>query len=619
MSEAAEQPVWYPASAPEQPGVYLFKDREGAVLYVGKARNVRSRLASYRRPGGDGRPWLTFLNGSAQQVQVVVTRTEQEALLLEDALIKEHRPPHNIRLKDDKSFLMLRLDSDERFPRLKLVRAHNPEAGRGAGRARLFGPYANAGAVRRTLVDLHRLVPLRDCPDSVMKHRSRACLKHSIGLCAAPCVDLIDEAAYGELVRRATTILAGDTRELEADLTRRMEGASAERDYERAAHWRDRLEALRRTVEGQGVRPRDRVDRDVLALKRRGHEAVFHRLIYRGGRLTESRAHGLASRLPDDELLHAFLSALYGAGRRTVPGELILGLKPAEADLLGRLLGDEVRLVVPRAGERRRMLELAEENAHNALVERCRRRDTQRAGLAELAELLAAHGAREAGAGDGGPPDVIDCFDISNTQAAHVVASRVRFRSGQPDKHGYRRFRLRDLEGQDDAAAMEQVVGRALRRGIEQDDLPQLVVVDGGPQQLAAALRAREEVGAFDVELVGLAKARPEGQRRATEERLFFLGREEAVILERRSAVRLLLERIRDEAHRFAITYHRKERGRITSQLDAIPGVGPVKRKRLLKSFGSVAGVKRANVEELANIEGIGPELARVIVAHLRA
>ncbi|HJO26594.1 MAG TPA: excinuclease ABC subunit UvrC [Planctomycetota bacterium] len=614
MSAAGGAPAWYPAEVPERPGVYIFRDRSCGVLYVGKARDVRARLNSYRRPGGDGRPWLTFLNGSAHTVEVLVTRTEQEALLLEDSLIKEHRPPHNIRLKDDKSFLMLRLDLAERFPRLKFVRAHRPAEGRASGRSRLFGPYANAGAVRRTLADLHRVVPLRDCPDSVMNHRSRACLKHSIGLCSAPCVDLIGEREYALLVERAAGILTGDTRELEADLTGRMEAASTGREYERAAHWRDRLEALRRTLEGQGVRPRDRVDRDVLALERSGREAVVQRLAFRAGRLVESRSHGLTSRLPDDELLHAFLTALYGVGRRSVPRELVLSRKPAEPDLLEGLLGVEVRLIYPRAGERRRMLELAAENAAVALAERCRNRDSKRVGLEELAGLL--HTA-ECG-WEGGNPEVIDCFDISNTQASHVVASRVRFRSGQADKDGYRRFRLRELDGQDDCAAMEEVVGRALRRGVADEDLPNLVVVDGGALQLAAALRAREESGAFGVAMVGLAKARPAGQRAATEERLFFPGSDAPLVLERRSEARLLLERIRDEAHRFAITYHRKERGRITSQLDSIPGIGAVKRKRLLKRFGSVAGVKRANVEELAGLEGISPGLARVIAARLR-
>jgi excinuclease ABC subunit C len=622
MTRGREDPAWYPEDVPDRPGVYLFKDEGGGVLYVGKARDVRARLASYRRPGGDGRPWLTFLNGAAHSVEVVVTRTEQEALLLEDALIKQHHPPHNIRLKDDKSFLMLRLDLAEAFPRLKFVRAHRPEAGRVAGRSRLFGPYANAGAVRRTLVDLHRVVPLRDCPDSVMNHRSRPCLQHSIGLCSAPCVGLIDADAYAGLVERATRILSGDTGELEEDLSRRMDEASGHREYERAAHWRDRLTALRRTVEGQGVAPRDQTDRDVLALARRGREAVLHRLAFRDGRLTESRSHPVTSRLPDNELLHAFLTALYGGGRRRVPGELVLPTKPSEPELLEAVLGSGTRLVVPRAGERKRMLDLAAENAGTGLRDRCRRLETERVALEELGSLLLTGAGAEGGVAVA--PEVIDCFDISNTQAAHTVASRVRFRGGRPDKNGYRRFRLRGLDGQNDFAAMEEVVGRALRRDLEDDDLPDLVVVDGGAQQLASALRAREESGAFGVTMVGLAKARPEGtrggrRRAATEERLFFPERAQPIILERRSEARHLLERIRDEAHRFAITYHRKERGRITSQLDSIPGIGPVKRKRLLKRFGSVAGVKRANVEELAGLKGIGTDLARVITEHLRA
>ncbi len=317
---------------PHRPGVYLFRDEGGTVLYVGKARDLRARLASYRRPGADGRINVAFLERDARSVETIVTRTEQEALLLEDSLIKQHKPFHNIRLKDDKSFLMVRLDHADRFPRLKLVRAHRPKEGKPGGRSRYFGPFASAYAVRRTLQDLHRVVPLRDCPDSAMNHRSRPCLKHQIGLCSAPCVGLIDEAGYGELVAKAVRVLSGDVSELEQDLERRMLGASELREYERAAGWRDRLSALRRTVEGQGVRPRDRVDRDAIGLARRGEDALVHRLAFREGRLAESRTHRFRSQLPDEELMHSVLTALYADGRREVPTEVLLPCPPAEAE-----------------------------------------------------------------------------------------------------------------------------------------------------------------------------------------------------------------------------------------------------------------------------------------------
>ena len=609
-----DEPAWSIDDAPRRPGVYVFRDARGKALYVGKARDLRARLATYRRAGGDGRPWIRFLDQEARSVETIVTRTEAEALLLEDALVKQHKPPHNVRLKDDKSFLMLRLDRAERFPRLKLVRAHSPKVGRPGGRSRFFGPYASSSEVRRTLAELQRVVPLRDCPDSVMNHRSRPCLKHQIGQCSAPCVGLVGEQEYAGLVERAELILAGDTAELERDLQRRMDAASRRREYERAASWRDRLQALRRTVEGQGVRPRDKVARDVLGLARRGDDALVHRLAFRDGRLAESRSHRFRSELPDEELLHVVVTALYASGRRAVPREVVLPCRPADVELLEAVLGEGTRLVVPAGGERGRMLELAGENARTQLVRMQREGEGGAEVLAEVARLLDLDA----------PPEVIDCFDVSNLQGASVVASRVRFRRGIADRAGYRRFKVRGVEGQDDFASMREVVRRSLRRGVDADDLPDLVVIDGGASQLKSALEAREETGAWSVAVVGLAKARPERtvQRRRkarSEERLYLPDARAPIALAPHSAVRHLFERVRDEAHRFAITYHRKERGRIESRLDSIPGVGPARRKALLKRFGSVCGVRAASVEELAAVPGLSRALAHTVREHLAA
>jgi excinuclease ABC subunit C len=607
------------SEAPDRPGVYLFRGRRaraagGRVLYVGKARSLRSRLATYRS-GGDGRINVRFLEREAATVETIVTRTEGEALLLEDELIKRHRPPHNVRLKDDKSFLMIRVDLDEDFPRLKFVRAHRPREGKGAGRSRLFGPFSSARSVRSTIADLHHVVPLRDCTDQVMAHRTRPCLKHQLGLCAAPCVGLIEAGPYGELVERAVRILSGDIGELEADLDGRMRRASERREYELAAGFRDRLAALRRTVERQGVLSGAGTQRDVLALARSGQAALVHRLCIRSGRLAESKSYAFESELPDEECLHAILTALYATpGSAGRPREIVVPLEPVEPELLRAALAG-CELVVARGGERARQLDMARENALLELA----RRENARAGHASAEAAL----ERLCGLERGDGALVVDCFDVSNLQGTHVVASRVRFRGGQPDKGGYRRYRVRGVEGQDDFASMREVVGRSLRRGMDDGDLPDLVVIDGGPAQLARALEAREEVGAWEVRIVALAKARAErkvaGRRKAaTEERLVLAPDKPPVELERHSALRLYLERVRDEAHRFAITYHRKERGRIRSRLDSIPGVGAVRRKALLRRFGSVQGVARASVEELAIVPGIGDELARTILAHLR-
>ena len=597
----------------QRPGVYLFRDARRRVLYVGKARDLKSRLSTYRTPGGDGRLGVRFLERDARSVETIVTRTEGEALLLEDTLIKQHKPRHNVRLKDDKSFLMIRID-DERFPRLRFVRAHRPKEGKKKGRSRFFGPFASARAVRRTISDLHRVVPLRDCTDAVMNHRSRPCLKHQIGLCSAPCVGLIDDAAYAELVERAARVLSGDVAELEQDLDGRMRAASDKQEFELAALWRDRLQALRRTVENQGVLPGAHVERDVLAMARAGEDALVHRLAFREGRLAESRSHSFRSELPDDELWHVVLTAVYAPGRREVPGEIVVPCRPSDGDLLEHVLGTGTALVVPRGGDRGRMLDVAGENARVELHRRLASRGSDEAameGLASLADLP-----------ESGAAYVVDCFDVSNFQGAHMVASRVRYRGGIADRAGYRRFRIRSVSEQDDFAAMYEVVDRSLRRGLDEGDLPDLIVIDGGPAQLAKALEARDDAGAWDVRLIALAKARPErrvgGKRKAaTEERVFLAPDAEAIELPKHSDVRRLLERMRDEAHRFAITYHRKERGRITSRLDSIPGVGPARRKALLRRFGSVVGVARASVEELAAIPGVSGELAKRIRDHL--
>ena len=604
-------PVWWKDDFPRESGVYLFRDAEGAVLYVGKAAILRERLRSYRSKEGDGRILIRFLAEQARSVETIVTRTEQEALLLEDSLIKAHKPPHNIRLKDDKSFLMLRLDLNERFPRFKYVRAHSLKEG-AQGRSRLFGPYASSKSLRQTLVELQSVFPMRDCPDSVMNHRTRPCLKHQIGLCAAPCVGLIDEAAYAALVERASRVLSGDPRELELEIERRMREASARRDYERAAWWRDRLAALRATSEHQGVLTRELTSRDVLHFARAGERAVVQRLAFRDGRLAESKSHVFRSQLDDPELLHGVLTALYGGTTRELPEELVLPCEPADPALFEHLFAGRTKLVVPQGGERARMLQVAFENARTEL-ERSRATEArEQQGLEALATLLDLDAL----------PEVIDCFDISNLQGTNVVASRVRFRSGHPDRAGYRRFKIRGVEGQDDFASMREVVGRSLKRGTDEGELPDLVVIDGGAQQLESAIAARDEAGAWDVKFIGLAKARSERkvggkEKSKSEERIFLPGVEQPIELGKHNDARHLLERVRDEAHRFAITYHRKERGRIESQLDSIPKIGPARRKALLRAFGSVVGIKAASVEAIAAVEGIGIELAQAIREHL--
>jgi excinuclease ABC subunit C len=421
--------------------------------------------------------------------------------------------------------------------------------------------------------------------------------------------------AYELLVQRAMRVLAGDTEELRSDLEGRMRAASERQEYELAAGFRDRLAALGRTVEAQGVLSAASTERDVLALARAGERVLVHRLSIRRGKLERSQGFALRSELSDEECLHEVLTRLYGGDDAERPRELVLPFLPAEHELLGSLFGD-TEWVVPRGGERARQLELARENAALELgraVARAEALDEAEEGLARLCAL-------ERGEAQ---PLMIDCFDVSNLQGTHVVASRVRFRGGHPDRSGFRRYRVKSVRGQDDFQAMHEVVGRSLRRGLDEGELPDLVVIDGGAAQLASALSAAEDAGAFEVRIVALAKARP-GRRRGgreqapSEERLFLAPDAAPVVLAPHSAIRLLLERVRDEAHRFALAYHRKERGKLRSRLDAIRGLGPARKKALLARFGSVRGVEAASVEELASVPGISSKLARQVAEALR-
>jgi excinuclease ABC subunit C len=430
-------------------------------------------------------------------------------------------------------------------------------------------------------------------------------------------VGRIDAAGYAANVERAMRVLSGDIEELERDLETRMRRASEAEEYEQAAAVRDRLEALRRTVERQGVLSAAGTERDVLALARSGDRVLVHRLCIRRGKLAESRAYSLRSQLSDEECLHGILTTLYAGADCERPREIVLPVLPVEDELLGELLSG-CQLLVPRGGERARQLDLARENATIELA----RAEAAREGGDEAERALARLCGLERGAGDEGPL-VIDGFDVSNFQGAHVVASRVRFRGGHPDRSGYRRYRIKGVQGQDDFQSMHEVVGRSLRRGLDEGELPDLVVIDGGAAQLQSALSARDDAGAWDVRIVSLAKARAQRvvrrkEKAASEERLFLAPEADALVLERHSAARHLLERIRDEAHRFAITYHRKERGKLRSRLDSIPGVGPVKKKALLARFGSVQGVQEASLEELAGVPGVSSALARAILDALR-
>ncbi len=506
------------ARFPTGPGVYIFTGGDGKALYVGKAADLRARVRSYLKAGGDGRFQIPFLAAEVHDVEFVATATEQEALLLENTVIKKRQPRYNVKLKDDKAFLLLRLDRREPWPWYRLVRRRQDDG------ALYFGPFASAKAVRRTLRLLHKIVPLRDCADHVFSNRARPCIKHQIGRCPAPCVGLVTREAYDVLLDHSVRILRGEVGPVLGDLRARMQAASAALEFERAQSLKDQMSSLQLVAERQAV-VAGAGDEDALGVHRTGDDVAVAFLSFRGGALENCRRFSFRSSLPDDLLLGELLGRFY-EGDRYVPATVLLPAAPAEATMIGAWLegkrGGRVELHVPQRGDKRRHLELAQQNAQLADAMAADAEARARDAAARLAKLLEL----------AEPPARLHCLDVSTIQGTSTLASRVCFVDGKPDKSQYRRFRITAEHAGDDFAAMEEAVSRSLRLCVERDDeeLPDLLVVDGGRGQLAAAERAVAELGLQDdVRLSGLAKSRLRGvgdARSESGERLFVPGGE---------------------------------------------------------------------------------------------
>lgn len=598
------------ARFPTGPGVYIFTGAGGDALYVGKAADLRARVRSYLKPGGDGRYQLPWLAAEARDVEFVATATEQEALLLENTVIKKRQPKYNLKLKDDKAFLLLRLDRREAWPWYRLVRRRQDDG------ALYFGPFASAQSVRRTLRLLHKIVPLRDCRDHVFANRTRPCIKHQIGRCPAPCTGLITREAYDVLLDHSVRILRGDVGPVLTDLRARMAAASAALEFERAGALKEQLEALQRVAEPQAV-VAGAGDEDALGVHRAGDEIAVAFLSFRGGALENCRRFTFRSDLPDDLLLGELLGRFY-EGDRYVPNLVLLPRLPAEPAMIAAWLtgkrGGKVELHVPQRGDKRRHLELAEANARLADAMAADAQARRRAAGERLAKLLGLPDA----------PVRLHCLDVSTIQGTSTVASRVCFDDGQPHKPQYRRFRISAPNAGDDFGAMQEAVARSLRLCLERDDeaLPDLLVIDGGKGQLAAAGRALAELGLQDdVFVCGLAKSRLQGlgdARAESGERIFVPERDEPIPLAAGAPETLLVAALRDEAHRFAITYHRQARGRIGSELDEVPGVGPTRRRALLRHFGSLSALRAASLEQLRAMPGLPAAVAQALFTRLQ-
>lgn len=585
---------------PREPGIYLFKDGAGTVLYVGKAKSLRERVRGYFQPGGDGRLFVRFIERRVVDVDVVVTRSEKEALLLENNVIKTHQPRYNVRLKDDKSFLQLRIDASHPFPAIVPVRRPRKDG------ARYLGPYASARAIRTTLRMVRTVFPLRDCSDTEFANRTRPCLKHQIGICCAPCVGKVTGAQYGELLESAVRVLQGETGALLARLQEDMRDAAAKLEYERAAVLRDRISFLATSTEVQAVESQRFADRDAFGFQRRGRRVEICLLEFRGGKLLTSRPFSLTTDLPDDEALSTFLGAWYTGGR-PLPDEVLLPLPAyamdAFAELWSERRGRPVRVAVPRAGSGLHALELANRNAELAAQTA---HDQQRIELRVLEDVKRRLGLPRA-------PRRIECIDVSHTGGGEPVASLVVFVDGRPAKSEYRRFRVRTTAGNDDFGAMREVVGRRFRPGGAAP--PDLLLLDGGRPQIAAVAAVVAALG-WVVELAGIVKPERRGRGLALAadevDHVVRPGVAAAIALPPDDEACFLLQRVRDEAHRFAIAYHRKlrSRGALQSELAGIDGLGAKRVKALLIGLGGLRGVKAAPREQIAAVAGIGDALA---------
>jgi len=593
---------------PRLPGVYVMKDAGGKVIYVGKAKSLRERVRSYLH-ATDTRPSVKFIMSRAVDLEYILTDNEKEALLLENTLIKQHAPRYNVRLKDDKSYVCIRVDVQTDFPRVTIGRRFRKDG------ALYFGPYASAKEVRKTVRLAHDVFPLRTCSTAVFRSRTRPCIQYEIHRCPGPCCGLISRDAYRRIVDDLVLFLRGRNDELVRRFRQQMKEAADSLDFEEAARLRDRIKAIEATLERQKVaRAVAGDDRDVIGLHREGGTLAIVVLAYRAGQLTSTDSYFFPrTRQPIEEAVSSFLTQYYGSGRRFVPAEVLVPVAVEASDsleeYLAELRGKRVTVRRPQRGEKVQLLNMAARNAEAALEQRRRREEDVANVLEKLRDRL----------GLASVPHRIECFDISNIGGTQAVGSMVTFADGVPDKSRYKRYRIKTVRGADDYAMMREVLIRRYQRAVAEDDLPDLVVVDGGLGQLNVARTVLEDLAIGDVDVIGLAKGRGRavaaarrGRSRQVDEHVFVPGRKNPIQLAPHGAAMHLLERIRDEAHRFAITYHRRLRKKETvrSELDAIPGIGPRRLEMLLAHFGSVARIRSASVAEIAALPGIPRSVA---------
>ena len=610
---------------PRKPGVYLMRNVNSVVIYVGKAKDLRSRVRTYFQPSSWEDPKVRAIVSDIADLEFIVTESELEALILEANLIKQHRPRYNVRLKDDKRYPYIQITWADPFPRVRITRKMEQDGNR------YFGPFTSSSAVHQTLDLLRKSFPHLTCNREITGEDSRACLYYDIKLCVGPCIGAVTKDEYRAMVRRLTRFLEGRGEEVIVDLESRMHEASDKLDFERAASLRDQLQAVQTVVERQKIVSSAGTDQDVVAFAREENDACVQVFFIRGGKLLGREYFVMEGAQDEDEreVMAAFLKQFYDEAAY-IPPEVLLPAQIEEAVIIEQWLkkkrGAKVTLRVPRRGKKRELVAMAAENAAETLA--ALRSQWQadahkhEQALTEIQEALQLSTS----------PVRIECYDISTTQGTEVVGSMVVFVHAVPRKSSYRRFVVRSVQGQDDYASMREVLQRRFRRwqmatsdlspgggikgGSSRDvkgwaKLPDLLVVDGGKGQLGVVTEVLKEFDLSDrVPVAGLAKQHEE---------IFLPGRRRPVLLPRRSQGLFLMQRVRDEAHRFAITHHRTRRRKagIASQLDSVPGVGPSRRKALLKAFGSLGAIRMASVEQLAAVPGVPRTVALAVKENL--
>ncbi len=598
---------------PHEPGCYIMKDQQGRIIYIGKAKDLKNRVRNYFQSKGDARAFVKRLPHILSDIETIITATEKEALILENTLIKMHKPRYNVLLKDDKTYASLKIDTSHAWPRVEVVRKKAEDG------AKYFGPYSSGGAMRQTLNVLNRHFQLRTCSDSVLNNRTRPCLQYQIKRCPGPCVIDVDTELYTQHVREAVLFLEGKGDELVSRLRERMEHASEELEFELAAHYRDQIASIDKVLETQRVVTTEEIDRDAFGIYREGDRLVIELMTIRRGRLEGARAFPLSEQaFPDEEVLSSFLNIYYHSGRM-IPDEVLLpiALPDSELEAFSELLtekkGTRVKLYVPKRGAKRAIVETANTNAEHAFKEQHAEEERVQDMIEKLQQSLKLRNT----------PNHIECYDISNFQGDPIVGSQVVFKQAEPSKKDYRRFKMREVTSQNDFASMNELLMRRLSKVAEgDDDAPDLIVVDGGKGQLGQAVAVLEDLGLADrIDVVSLAKSRvdkvgfQDSEVTRSPERVFVPGRKNAIVLKQNSAELYLLQRVRDEAHRVAIGFHKKLRQKqaMRSSLDDVAGVGKHTRKLLLKHFGSLKKIKTATPEELAEVKGIGKKTAAAV------